>query len=329
MHLRSLRPALVVGVMVALVLVGCSSSGSQPASSANSDVATRSAAPAPLATTALPSPTATSPSGPTATPMTPESTPIAPPGSTPLGSALDSAGPGPLGSQVLLPDDPVGAPVAVIVHGGAWVAGTPDSMAPLARALADRGFVTVSVSYATVALGGREPQLTDDVACGIRHARAVAAEVGATGPLVLVGHSAGAHLATVVGLSPEGRATDCPWPGDATPDRLVSLAGVFSIDAVEVVMRVLLGGTRDRRPDAWDAFDPHVLAATSAAGVGAFPVHLLVGARDRLAPPVESRRFAATLEAVGVDVEVVELPGVDHFTILASDVADDIAAVLD
>lgn len=237
-------------------------------------------------------------------------------------SPLEGDGPGPLGAEIMLPDDAAGATTIVLVHGGAWVAGAPSSMAPLARELADLGHVVVNVSYSTLVLGGEYPGIVDDVACGVRFGRAVADDVGATGPIVVVGHSAGAHLAVVASFSPDQYGGDCAWPGTSRPDAVVSLAGVFAIDTVGPVMRALIGATREQRPDLWDAFDPYALLGEPTAGVGAFPVTMLVGEDDQFAPPRETRRFHEALLDAGVEAEAHFFPDLDHFTIIRGDFAD-------
>lgn len=279
-----------------------------------------SPSPAPVPTASTPPDKATAP-GALRTPPnpTPESTtPVEPNG----GDALDSAGPGPTGATVTLPDDSTGAPTVVLVHGGAWVAGVPGSMQPLADELADRGMLVSTISYTTISQGGSYPGIVDDVACGVRHARAVADQLGATGPLVVIGHSAGAHLATVVALAPDQFGGGCPWPGTSEPDELVTLAGVFDIDEVEAVMRLLVGGTREQLPAAWNSIDPYALVELPTAGVGAFPITMLVGSDDRIAPPSVSRNFLDALAEAGIDADVHELPDVDHFTIIAPSIAD-------
>lgn len=320
-----------VAVVVAVATAGCTGGGQAPAPTDTGGPAavasTSEDVPAPTTPPPTPrqSPAATTSSTPAPTPSSEAATPATPPS-----DPLAASGPGPLGVSVTLPDDPAGATTVVTVHGGAWLAGSPASMQPLGADLVDRGMVVANLSYRTVLLDGTFPGIVDDVACGIRYAKAVAAAVGASGRVVVVGHSAGAHLAAVASLAPDRfGGQDCPWPGDAQPSQLVGLAGVYDIDSVEPVMRVLLGGDRSQQPAAWDAFDPAVQLATPTAGVGEFPVLLLVGSDDTLAPPRVTQQFATALWDAGVEAVVQELPDVDHFTIIDADVGAFLAPLVD
>ena len=231
----------------------------------------------------------------------------------------ESEGPGPSGAAVHLPDRPAGAPVVVLVHGGGWVAGSPISMTPLAEEAAARGAVVVNASYRVGRDRGGYPSSFDDVACAVRFARDRAAEVGAAGPLVLAGHSAGAHISAVVALSEDRFGDDCPWEGTSTPDTLVGLAGIYRLDAVAPVMEFFLGGDRASAPEAWEAADPyaHLLAGTS------FDTLLIHGLDDRIVPADSSEAFAEALSDVGADVLVRLVEG-GHNDVIDPDVVGEL-----
>jgi acetyl esterase/lipase len=97
------------------------------------------------------------------------------------------------------------APAAVYVHGGSWVSGDYDTggfiISKIGPALADRGFVVVSLNYR---LGPHDhwPAQIVDVKCAIRYLRANArryhidkSEIGAWG------QSAGGHLVALLGTA--------------------------------------------------------------------------------------------------------------------------------
>ncbi|KLN52579.1 carboxylesterase NlhH [Variovorax paradoxus] len=107
--------------------------------------------------------------------------------------------------DVYLPQQPRGAPVLVMVHGGAWMFGNKGAASVVDRKVEHwvrgQGFILVSVGYRFV------PQVTpleqaQDVARAVAAAQAHAASWGADpSRLVLVGHSAGAHLVALIGAS--------------------------------------------------------------------------------------------------------------------------------
>lgn len=237
---------------------------------------------------------------------------------------ITTRGPAPNGFELVMPDDPTGAPTVVFVHGGAWVAGSPSSLRSLAQEVAERGAIAINLGYSTLLMGGGYPRTFDEIACGIRQARAMGDQLGGSGELVVVGHSAGAHLALVVALDESAWGQDCPFSGSAAPDRFVGLAGFYDIDQVDVLLQGFLGGPRTEIPQVWDAVDPYVQIDRDAPGVGAFPVRLHVGDQDTLAPIELSRRLSDELEAAGADASTAPVAGADHFAIMRGDVSADL-----
>jgi arylformamidase len=106
--------------------------------------------------------------------------------------------------DVLLPAAPVkDAPVQILIHGGYWRALHKDDFTFLAPPLAAAGIVSVVVNYAlcpTVTMS----ELTEQCRRAVRWTRAHIAEFGGDPKnLHLTGHSAGAHLAVMMALTPD------------------------------------------------------------------------------------------------------------------------------
>lgn len=215
--------------------------------------------------------------------------------------------PGPAGVSVFEPDSLVAAPTVVIVHGGGWIGGEPLSTEPLARGLADRGALAFNLSYAIGGAGGY-PTTFDDIACGMAYARSEAKRLGGSEDIILVGHSAGAHMALVAALSPATFGPDCAWDTHWTPAAFVGLAGFYRIDIVEFIMNTFLGGRRDDIPDTWLAVDPFALLTEPPP----FPVLLIHGTDDRVAPPSMSVQLHDQLAELGADVDLIEIEGASH-----------------
>jgi arylformamidase len=88
------------------------------------------------------------------------------------------------------------APLVLFIHGGAWSFGDKRIAAHMARHFHARGYAFASINYRLVPDVAVEQQ-ADDVAA------ALASLIGrARLPVVLIGHSAGAHLAALVGTDP-------------------------------------------------------------------------------------------------------------------------------
>ena len=147
-----------------------------------------------------------SPSGhhrPRCPPMASETTGTAPTTTTVPENTIGLDLVGGLPVEVFGPPEVGDYPVVVMFHGGGWFGGSPASMEPLADYLASNGIVVFNSTYRTSA--GGYPESFDDVACDIRFALSKAPEyTTSTGPLTVVAHSAGAHIA--VGGQPRRRS---------------------------------------------------------------------------------------------------------------------------
>src|ERR1700710_602152 len=83
-----------------------------------------------------------------------------------------------------------------LVHGGFWKAEWDRTQTrPMARALADDGWVVATPEYRRVGAGGGWPVTGDDVRLALERLPELLADLGAeTSRTVVSGHSAGGHL---------------------------------------------------------------------------------------------------------------------------------------
>lgn len=185
---------------------------------------------------------------------------------------------------------------AATLHGG-WWRDLHDLhlMDPICRHLAAAGWRVHNIEYRRTGRdGGGWPQSLDDTVDALR----LLARLGST-PDVLIGHSAGGHLA----LMASAQVGSVP---------VVGLAPVTDLVASN---RQALG------EDATAAF---VRPATAAALRAASPVaripparQLIVhGAGDQRVPVEQSRGYVARAVEHGGAVEILEVPGGDHFCVI-------------
>jgi acetyl esterase/lipase len=163
-------------------------------------------------------------------------------------------------------------PVAIVVHGGCWLATIRDmepravaidNMRPLAAALTDSGIATWNVEYRRLGNdGGGWPGTFQDVARAADFVRTLAREHDLDlARVIAIGHSAGGHLA--LWLAARGRIA-------ATSDLYVKdplrLTGVVDLDGPadlkatlplqqpicgSPVITNLIGGTPEERPERY------------------------------------------------------------------------------
>jgi acetyl esterase/lipase len=228
-------------------------------------------------------------------------------------------------ADVYLPDGSGPAPVVVLVPGGGWSSAHRTGLGPLAERLASSGAVVVNATYRTQSDGVRFPVPVEDVVCAVNFGAAQAVKAGRSGgPLVVVGHSAGAHLAALAALSPARFQARCPYPV-ARVDGLVGLSGPYDVSRLPELARPLFGVGPEEKPDAWRAGNPMAVAAERPG----MAVLLLHGSSDTVVPADFTVRFAEALRAGGHQVSTRVLPGVDHGTYRKSTVWDVVASWVD
>jgi acetyl esterase/lipase len=203
--------------------------------------------------------------------------------------------------ELFLPGGDGPHPVAVVIHGGFWRAQYGRKlMRPLCEDLRARGWAAWNLEYRRLGRlsGGGWPRTFDDVAAGIDHLAEIPAPLD-LGRVVTIGHSAGGHLAAWAATRPQPRV---PVTGVVSQAGVVDLERAWEWRLSKGVVRRLLGGTPEERPDRYAAASP---AARLPLGVPALLTH---GGRDEIVPPAMSEQFA---RAAGCDL--VLLPGEDHF----------------
>lgn len=185
--------------------------------------------------------------------------------------------------DLYLPDDAAAAhPAVMFIHGGAWRAGDKDHARNLGPRLARSGYVVASINYRLLPDGVFPNNLADSL-CALAYLRAHAEE-HAIDPdrIAVMGYSAGAHLASLVGLAsehPELRA-DCEAAGGqpvAPPAAVISASGPqdmrrFWEDAGDKAgVEAIFGGSPEELPRAYELGSPRFHVRPGA------PPFLLVG----------------------------------------------------
>jgi acetyl esterase/lipase len=216
-------------------------------------------------------------------------------------------------------------PIVVVVHGGFWKAEWDRAhAADQSDALGQAGYLVATVEYRRVGQPGAGWTGTfDDIALvmdALPELLGDSPEVAAHADpyrCLLVGHSAGGHLAlwsAARHVLPEQsrwhRPIALPVCG------VVALAGVSDLALADRLhlgsdaTRALLGGSPVQRPERYAQADPAVLLPTGV------PVHLVHGTDDDDVPIEVSRSFRARAVAAGDPCELRELPGVGHMDLV-------------
>jgi acetyl esterase/lipase len=216
-------------------------------------------------------------------------------------------------------------PVAIVIHGGCWVSkfATLQNTAAFADALRDAGVATWNVEYRRLDNpGGGWPGTFADVAAAADYVATLAKPHDLDlSRVVVVGHSAGAHLALWVAA--RSRLPSNSPLYQKSPLRVraaVALGGPgdlrdFTTYARNIcgapVIEQLLGGTPQAVPDRYAQASPAELLPFGTRQV------LIVGAEDGVMPLRARDAYIAAATKAGDRAESVVVPGAGHFETIA------------
>ena len=224
-----------------------------------------------------------------------------------------------------LPKSQERRPVAVVIHGGCWLSHYADvqNTAALASALTAAGVATWNVEYRRVDNpGGGWTGTFQDVSLAVDHLRTLAK----TYPLdlkrvVIVGHSAGGHLA----LWAAGRGRLPKGSPLYTPDPLkvrgaINLAGPGNLRSIFPMQKEvcdatpitkLLGGTPEEVPERYRVASPSERLPLKVEQV------LITGARDEAVPPRYGQEYEKEARRGGDKVKMIVVEDAGHFEVIA------------
>ncbi len=207
-------------------------------------------------------------------------------------------------------------PLVIWIHGGAWLNGSKDRTQ--AVRLLDSGFAVASLNY-RLSQNAIFPAQIHDCKAAIRHLRANASEYRLDPERFGVwGSSAGGHLAALVGTSGNAPKLEgevgkhlnvssnvqavCDWFG---PTDFLQMGG--SHNKPDSPESRLVGGAIQENPEKVAAANPIVYVDKNDP-----PILIMHGDQDPLVPFSQSVLFEASLQAAGVQVELVKMEGEGH-----------------
>jgi acetyl esterase/lipase len=216
------------------------------------------------------------------------------------------------------------APVIVYLYGGTWSSGAKEIYRFLGAALAARGYLAVIPDY-SVYPAARFPAFLEDAAQALRWTRDHAAHFdGAPDQLFVMGHSAGAHIATMLAFEKRWLA-DVGLCNARDLAGVIGLAGPYHFEIDTDLLRGVFG------PPERKALTQPLAHVTRDAP----PLLLATGDADRTVSPRNTHDLAAAVRAAGGEVETIFYPRLGHREIIGAfspllrflaPVAEDVAA---
>lgn len=197
------------------------------------------------------------------------------------------------------------APVIVFFYGGSWNSGHKEDYAFAGKAFAAQGFVVVVADYRLVPQV-RFPAFLEDGAKIIAWTKNNARRFGGNpDQLFVLGHSAGAYIAVMLGL--DGKYLRGAGLDPSTITAVAALAGPYDFLPFDVSSTIEAFG---RAPD------PGATQPVNFVTRAAPPMLLATGDEDTTVKPRNTRRLAALLKAANTNIRAVEYPGVGHVGIM-------------
>lgn len=204
--------------------------------------------------------------------------------------------------DVYIPVSAKGTPVIFMVHGGAWRIGDKAARGVVANKVArwvPKGIIFISANYRL--LPDADP-LTQagDIILAIKKAQAEVEKWGGDpAKFILMGHSAGAHLVSLVSADPQKayKAGAKPWLGTVSLDSA-------AYDIVEIMKSEhyrFYDNAFGKNPVLWKSASPFYLLSADAK-----PFFAVCSSKRPDSPCTQAKKFAEKGASLGIRVELSE-----------------------
>lgn len=202
------------------------------------------------------------------------------------------------------------APLHMFIHGGYWRAGSKDAHTLVAAPVVAAGGIAALIGYDLMP-DTRLADIVAQVRAAARHLVEIAPFIGADpARFTASGHSAGAHLASLL---------EAEAPGDAAPPAVPALRGLLLVSGIYDLSDIPDSFLKDEakmRPDEAKAWSP--VLARHAPG----PTRVITRGQAETAPfHDQANALGALLDREGHEVELRTEPSANHLTIVF-DLAD-------
>ena len=204
-------------------------------------------------------------------------------------------------------------PGIVFIHGGGWSGGDKSEFAAMAKEMAERGYVAVSVNY-RLAPKYKFPANVEDVQRATRWLR-VNGNLLKVDPrrIGAMGASAGGHLASMLGVM---EAKGGSIPDQATASRVACVVDYYG--RMDLTLEPTSSSFHDYRPDYIGKTKADALELYREASPlfhidkQTCPFLIVQGARDGQVEPVQSETMMIALDKAGIETSLLLLGGQGH-----------------
>jgi acetyl esterase/lipase len=201
-------------------------------------------------------------------------------------------------------------PVIVLIHGGGWAGGDKTEFAGAVPVLQQKlpQYAIINMNYRLANQATNHfPTQENDVQAALRFLVDGTAEYGISKNVVLLGASAGAHLALLQAYK---------YTTPLVPKAVVSFFGPTDMKELynrqsnayyQMGLQLLIGGTPTTKPDVFLQASP-----IHFAGKQKIPTLMLHGGKDGLVPVSQSKALKEKLDKSDIPAELVIYPNEGH-----------------
>ncbi|HEY4848979.1 MAG TPA: alpha/beta hydrolase, partial [Methylocella sp.] len=205
-------------------------------------------------------------------------------------------------------------PTLVYFHGGGWVAGSKEASSLTFLPFLTMGWNVVNIEYrlAKISLA---PAAVQDALCALRWVYRNGKEYNVdTNRLVLMGNSAGGHLALTTGMSPASESLDSLCPGSEE----LKVAAIINWYGITDVAEMLAGPNARNYAVQWLGSMPNrdemarSVSPLTYVRAGLPPILSIQGDADPIVPYSQNVRLRDALTKAGATNELFTVPGGGH-----------------
>lgn len=205
-------------------------------------------------------------------------------------------------------------PAVLLIHGGAWIAGSRGQLDWYGKRLAREGYVAASINYRLMPKYGF-PECLYDAKAAVRWLRLNADAYNIDRDRIGVfGNSAGGHLAALLATTANGDLEGPDNPGPSTEvQAAVIMYGVLDLNYYRKpkgyirlfgfttrFVKAFVANAPSGKHDSYDAASPVTYADSDVC-----PMLLVHGKKDRQVPYAQSVSFSEQLKRLGVEARLI------------------------
>ncbi len=197
--------------------------------------------------------------------------------------------------DIYTPQNPkADAPIVMFFYGGGWSDGSKDIYKFIGQSFTEAGYTVVVPTY-RIYPDVIYPDFLKDAAKAVAYT-----EQRFDRPMILTGHSAGAHIASLMALDKRYLAAEGLTPC-AVISGWVGLAGPYDFKVIEApYLSIFPEGTRTE------------MLPITHAGSSPIPALMITGDADETVDYRQSQRMRAALSAGGAKAETLIVPKIGH-----------------